>query len=656
MLKPEGGRKVAPGRGGKGRGDVGNQLTTSLLRGDGKGEGGDAYDVEQPRSSTGTGTREALQTQEGKQTEGSTGQATGQRQQKEGKGADEAMLPVSASASGPPFASRRRRSCCPFSSRVVTVAVMMSFEFGYNIAVMNVAAQPITLSFEWCGNAWNSQCHTASFRQSVINSIVFAGAVLGAFFAGPLMKRGRRFALQSACVCFIAGGAAAFLARNYWWLVISRTISGIGLGLVTVGTPVYISEMSADSDRGYYGTMHNTFIAVGILAAIAIGLPLTSNFDNDPHYVLDEFTAHWWRVMLGFIAVPATLGLICFTCICNSNTPHELVAASNVGDAAVIMGRIMQAESHLTKEVEDKVVEIMHATEESRDLHQVSLTSAIQDSFYRRALLIGYTLAALQQLSGINVITSTSNELFFNAGLSAARVTQVSTGMACANVLMSWGCSSLVGNLGRRPLLMYGLLIMALGAAPVGILRLLADNFHWSFLSKQVIGWVSVASSVIFVLSFAVSLGPVVWLYLSEIYPVEIRGKALGMCGVINWLSSFGIVFFAKFLNVTTSFNVFAGVCMVGFAFSWAYVIETKGTSIEDSPLTPRSGRSGSNLIRSISSSSLVDPTEIRSKVRQSSSSPDLKAKYKIKDMATPDRGGPPPLSGGPSSSGWGGK
>ncbi|CEM02280.1 unnamed protein product [Vitrella brassicaformis CCMP3155] len=515
-----------------------------------------------------------------------------------------------------------------YSTRVVSVAVLGSFLFGYNLGVMNSCNSLIALTFRWCGNQWQSDCYKSNLYQTTVNSIVFLGAVFGAGCCGGLLAWGRRRSLQLACVCFIVGGVIGFFATGLIELCLSRVISGFGMGLVTVITPVYISEMSNPSGRGTYGAMHQVMISIGIFLSIAIGLNLSPNLENDPNYKLDAYNSHWWRVMLGVNAVPSAIALFLFTCWCNAETPPWLLTHDKMEQATEVVMRIYDAQD--LEQVESEMIDMMRAAEEAKGLAEINMSSALYDGFYRYPLLVGFSMAALQQLSGINVITSTSNEMFAKSGLPSNWVTWVSSAMQFANVVMSIITTTFVDTLGRRPLLLLGLGIEWGSMLPVGILRLLAEQYNIHLLPYHWLAWLSVAATVLFVLGFSFSLGPVVWIYLSEIYPVEIRGTALGYCGVINWLSALILVFGSKFLSVTASMNIFAVVCLVGFLMTYRWVLETKGTSIDDSPLSPRSARSESSLVqRSVSSVSLDD---LRNRLRSARSSPNLADPFTAED------------------------
>jgi len=203
--------------------------------------------------------------------------------------------------------------------------------------------------------------------------------------------------------------------------------------------------------------------------------------------------------------------------------------------------------------------------------------------------MVGFFLASYQQLTGINALMAYSNGLFAQAGIPSNFLTLASVGMCVANVMVSVLSTKLVDRLGRRTLLLWGAGVQTMAmAAMLYLVNFLPSNLHglgaFSFFS-------------LFVVSWNYGLGAITWLWLSEVYPMEIRGPALSACGVIKWLSCFLVVLFARFLDLHSSCAVFGCVSGAGFFGMWLWVLETKCCDMEDSPMTPRSERSNSVLL-----------------------------------------------------------
>eukprot|EP00921_Rhytidocystis_pertsovi_P008163 GHVQ01013423.1.p1 GENE.GHVQ01013423.1~~GHVQ01013423.1.p1 ORF type:complete len:675 (+),score=63.56 GHVQ01013423.1:98-2122(+) len=501
-----------------------------------------------------------------------------------------------------------------FSTKIVANACCCSFLFGYNIAVMNSCSSIIATYFRWCSNSYSSDCRTSTIYQSAVNSTVFLGAMIGAFFAKDVLRRGRRFGLMLANVLFAVGGIIGMSAIGVGMLLASRVMSGVGLGMVTVITPMYISEMVPVNERGYYVTMHQIFISLGILISIALGLPQTQNVENSPSYKMDEVTRIWWRFLLGFSIIPALTALVGFAWVCTQETPTVDMHDDRLEAAVSTIMRIYDTDK--MEQVEEHLVELKMAVEEGRNLRHIKMIEALGEPYYRFGLLVGMALAVLQQLCGINVIISASNDLFANVGMTSGMVTSASTAVAISNVLVTLLIAPFVESWGRRRLLLVGVFCQGLSMLPICLARLFFPTNTW-------VTGLSLICTVLFVSFFAIALGPVVWVYLSEIYPVEIRGTALAYCGLINWASCVLLVFSSKFLSTDTAFNIFAAVCFIGWLFCYRFIIETSGTSLENSPVSPRSLRSDSSLIRrSREKSPSLCVEDIRTKLRHAASFP----------------------------------
>merc|ERR1719162_2537952 len=183
---------------------------------------------------------------------------------------------------------------------------------------------------------------------------------------------------------------------------------------------------------------------------------------------------------------------------------------------------------------------------------------------------------------------------FKEGGIPASFLTMASTTMTTVNVGAAIFSSRVVDQWGRRKLLLVGSFCQAMAMLILAICVLPAVA---RYFSPVALGLVTVIAFSLFVVSFSAGLGAITWLYLSEIYPMGIRGAALSACGVVNWVSSFTVVFGGRFLTLHQSVKVFGLITTVGALGIFIWVVETKGCSMEDSPLTPRSGRSNCSLL-----------------------------------------------------------
>mmetsp|Transcript_38943 Transcript_38943/g.82966 ORF Transcript_38943/g.82966 Transcript_38943/m.82966 type:complete len:554 (-) Transcript_38943:108-1769(-) len=487
----------------------------------------------------------------------------------------------------------------------VACAVISSFLFGYSICVLNSCGGLMAVVFEWCGNAWQSDCIDSRGSQGLVNASVYLGAAVGALLSGRpfLSALGCRTQLIISDAYFAGGAIFGAFARGTGTLIVGRFASGMGLGISAIAAPLYIAEISPRERRGIHAAMHGVFITLGILASITFGLPQgppPSSPEDGPLTGLDTW---YWRGLLGFPALCALVQAVLFTWVCPMDPPALLVRSGKMDEARKLLYRIYgQAAPASSMNMNDRkqallelqLNELEDAVSMAMALPKIWMVQAMCDPFLRTAVFLGGGLAAFQQLCGINGLMSYSNSLFQEAGVAPRLLTLASTLMAVANVAASVLSSKMVDRLGRRRLLLTGAMCQTLSMAALSI----STGKHSSqLLPEGATGPLTVICFSLFCMSFSFGLGAVTWIYLSEIYPMEIRGPALSACGVINWVSSFLVVFGTPFMSLRVTCHVFGLICLLGTISTYMWVVETKGCSMDDSPLTPKSGRSSSPLL-----------------------------------------------------------
>mmetsp|Transcript_63126 Transcript_63126/g.137203 ORF Transcript_63126/g.137203 Transcript_63126/m.137203 type:complete len:543 (-) Transcript_63126:244-1872(-) len=485
----------------------------------------------------------------------------------------------------------------------VAVAVISSFLFGYAICVLNSCGVLMALSLEWCGDRWEAGCLYSQGAQALVNASIYLGAAMGAFLSGrPFLNPvGGRMRLIISDVCFAAGAISCALAQGVVALVIGRFASGLGLGLSAIAAPVYIAEISPRERRGLHCAMNGVFITLGIFASITFGLPQGPP-PASPEQSLEGLDEWYWRFLLGFPAIPALLQALLFAFAVPVDPPSQLVVGGKIQQAQAYLYRIygmpppegkVNMDDNKQALIELQLTELREAVTMAKSAPRIHIAQAICDKFFSTAVLLGFGLAAFQQGCGINALMSYSNILFEQAGISPASLTTASTMMAAANVFASIAGSKVVDKWGRRKLLLLGSAIQTVSM----VLLTLSTGKAAQAISSSQTGPIAVICFTMYVMAFSFGLGGVTWLYLSEIYPMEVRGPALSACGVINWVCSFIVVFGTRFMTLGTACRTYGFICAVGCFGVYLWVIETKGCSLEDSPLTPKSGRSSSSLL-----------------------------------------------------------
>jgi len=500
----------------------------------------------------------------------------------------------------------------------VATAVLSSFLFGYQTIVLNSCAELIAVDLQWCDSVWQSECSRSNFYIGLVNASVYLGAALGAYICGraKVHSIGARRQMLVSDILFAAGGLCGACAQDVQALLAGRLLSGVGLGLCAIAAPLYIAEISPRERRGVNSTMHGVGITIGILAASSLGLPQgpPPSGPADPLTGLDTW---YWRFLLGFQILPAIVQATLFFFALPIDPPSFLVQRGRVEEARTLLYRTygidtsvqpltslappgspltgpdLQLNNQIAN-LELQINELIEASATAREVPHIRIHQAICDPFLRCAVFLGFGLAAFQQLCGINALMAFSNTFFQEGGIPASATTMASTAMATANVAVSFFSSRVVDHWGRRKLLLAGSFGQAMA---MGVLSICVFPGVASVFPPVILGLLTVVAFTVFVVTFSAGLGAITWLYLSEIYPMEIRGSALSACGVINWLCSFGIVFVVKFLNLQQTCVLLFCISAVGFVGVNLWIVETKGCSMDDSPLTPRSGRSSSRVL-----------------------------------------------------------
>lgn len=415
--------------------------------------------------------------------------------------------------------------------------------FGYDTGVVSGALLFIESDFA-----------LSSFQLSVVVSVMMVGAVLGASACGPLSDRfGRRGALAFSASAFILGAVMAAAAPGYGWLVAARIVQGVGVGSAALTVPVYIAEVVPARARGALVSLNQLMITIGILAAYLVNYAFAS--------------AEAWRWMFGVAAAPAVVLLIALLFLPES--PRWLVARGRSRDAVEVLKRFGRE-----SDAERLVAEIRNvADQESGSMR------ALFGPMVRPALGIGLVLALFQTITGIDTVIYYAPTILHSAGADAATAILSTVGVGIVNVAMTVVAILLLDRVGRRPPLLGGTVVMALG------LTILGASF-WAPAEELLPQSLSLLALMVFVGAFAIGLGPVFWLINSEIYPLRLRARAAGLATMMIFGSN--AVVSATFLPMVDAlgkagaFWVYAGITVLAAVFIYHRVPETKGRTLEE--------------------------------------------------------------------------
>ena len=426
---------------------------------------------------------------------------------------------------------------------IAATAALCGLLFGYDTGVISGALLFLKKDFA-----------LSPFLQGVVTSAVLAGAAVGAGFSGRLADHfGRRRMVMAVAVLFLVSSLLTSLAPTAGLLIFGRMIVGLAIGVCSYIGPLYIAEISPSDSRGALVSLNQLLITVGILVSYFADYLLA----NGEH----------WRWMFGLASIPALilgLGVLRLP-----ESPRWLVNQGKRELARQILQRIRHPD-----EIES---ELDHIASHQRGPEK-SWTEVLAPE-YRPALILGIALAIFQQITGINTIIYYAPTIFQLAGFgSAAESILATVSVGAVNVIMTIVSLRLLDRVGRRPLLLTGIGGMTLSLITLG----------WLFRANAfpTASWLAVVAVMVYVGSFAISLGPIFWLMISEIYPLRIRGVGMGIATMSNWSCNLVVALtFLVLLNhlgPSYTFWLYAILSVGGFIFSYRSVPETKGRALED--------------------------------------------------------------------------
>jgi sugar porter (SP) family MFS transporter len=417
--------------------------------------------------------------------------------------------------------------------------------FGYDTGVISGALLFIGKDFH----------NLTSFDKELLTSILLIGALIGALVAGKVAdKIGRRPTVLCTAALFVVGVAIAAFSPSFAVLVGARVVIGLAVGSASMVVPLYIGELAPPRVRGALVSFNQLAITVGILTSYLVDYGLASSQN--------------WRLMFGLASIPAILMFAGM--LFQDESPHWLIAHGREDEARKVLHRVRDE-----GDIDAEIAEVRELSSRQSSFREV-LNPAV-----RRVMIIGVALAIFQQITGINTIIYYAPTLLASAGLgtSAALLANVVNG--AVNVLMTLVAIRLLDRTGRRPLLLGGTAGMAAGMLVVALTFLIGgDQLHGGS------AYIAIAGLLIYTGSFAIGLGPVFWLLISEIYPVKIRGQAMSVATMANWGANFIVT--VSFLTLLSAlgnagtFFLFGGLSIVALVYFQRQVPETKNRSLQE--------------------------------------------------------------------------
>jgi len=393
--------------------------------------------------------------------------------------------------------------------------------------------------------------------EEIVVSGVLLGATIGAIIGGKAADFfGRRRVLLVTAAIFGIGALTSAIAPSPAILIVSRVVLGLAIGLASTNVPVYLSEVAPARARGWVVSLFQLAVTIGIVIA----------------YLTDYAFAgmEGWRWMLGLAVVPALVfgaGMFFLP-----ETPRWLIRGGQHEVAHRVLIRIREL-ADVDVEIEEIKASLAQQTESGRWVDLLSQQ-------VRPALIVGLGLAIFQQITGINTVIYYAPKILQAAGFNSASGAILATaGVGVVNVSMTIIAMFLVDRAGRRPLLLVGI------AGMIVTLGMLGLSFRISNQSVQ-LAWIAVICLMGYVASFAISLGPIFWLMIAEIYPLKIRGLAEGMAATFNWgsnlLVSLTFLTLVEKLGASSTFLLYAFASVASWLFAYYLVPETKGRTLEE--------------------------------------------------------------------------
>ncbi|MES2112361.1 MAG: sugar porter family MFS transporter [Bacteroidota bacterium] len=433
-----------------------------------------------------------------------------------------------------------------FNSRYIVgisfISALGGYLFGFDFAVISGALPFLRTQFA-LDAVW----------EGFLTGSLALGCIVGCVVAGSVAdKYGRKPGLMAAAIIFAISSLGIALTNTLTLFITMRFAAGIGVGMASMLCPLYIAEISPAPVRGRNVAINQLTVVIGILIT------------NLVNYFLADKGVDAWRWMFGLGVVPSAIFLVGVLWLPES--PRWLMKAGKVAEARKVLNKIG---SELF--VQQTFTAIAHSMEGT----QKQSYKAVFEKSVRPAVVVGITLAVFQQFCGINVVFNYTSTIFESVGANLNRQLFETVAIGVVNLVFTLLAMWQVDKLGRRPLMLGG----ALGLSVIYIvLALLLQN-------KAPAGLLSVF--VLLAISmYAMSLAPVTWVLISEIFPNKIRGLASSIAVVSLWGAYFVLVFtfpiLAKKLGAFGPFYMYAGICFLGFLFVKRRVKETKGQTLEE--------------------------------------------------------------------------
>jgi len=439
--------------------------------------------------------------------------------------------------------------------KVGIIAALAGLLFGLDVAYVNGTLGFITKEFNLDVAA-----------QGSVAGYLLAGAAVGALFTGWLSSKfGRKKVLVLSAMLFTFSVIFTILAHTFSVFLLARFVTGLAIGIASFVAPLYLSEVAPYKIRGALIAMYQLMITVGILIMFLSNAALS-------------FTESW-RIMLAVLLVPSLIMLIGTLTLPES--PRWMALTGNMDGARKILNQIRSNKD----EIEFELQEIKETTNvKSRGF------SLLTKGYFLKVLFLGVLLQCLQQFSGINALMYYSGQIFATAGFTNPAIATIIVGLV--NVLATLVAIKFVDSLGRKPILYIGMAILLISCGTIGYLFNIQSNGAVLGTMAQ---YTLLVCCILFIIGFAVSLGPIIWILCTEIFPLGGRDLGLTVTTMANWIfnaviGSYTLVWFKTF-GTGYTFWMFGFASLLGFILIRFYTPETKDVPLEEVELNLEEGK-----------------------------------------------------------------
>ena len=443
------------------------------------------------------------------------------------------------------------------------VAALGGFLFGYDTAVISGTIAQVTQLFQ-----------LDALQQGWYVGCALVGSIVGVLFAGILSdKLGRKLTMVISAVLFSTSALGCALSADFTQLVIYRIIGGVGIGVVSIVSPLYISEVAVAQYRGRLVSLYQLAVTVGFLGAYLVNYQLLAWAESGTQLSVDwlnkVFITEVWRGMLGMETLPAILFFIIIFFIPES--PRWLIVRGKELKAVNILEKIYNSITEAKSQLKETKSVL---TSETRSEWSLLMKPGIF-----KAVIIGVCIAILGQFMGVNAVLYYGPSIFENAGLSGGDSLFYQVLVGLVNTLTTVLALVIIDKVGRKKLVYYGVSGMVVSLILIGLYFLFGGSLGVSSLFLLVF-------FLFYVFCCAVSICAVVFVLLSEMYPTKVRGLAMSIAGFALWIGTYLIGQLTPWMlqNLTPAgtFFLFALMCVPYMLIVWKLVPETTGKSLEE--------------------------------------------------------------------------